>query len=145
MMRPKDRLRALALIPILVALAAAVLVHSVACSDFDSGTITSVTAYAQIEGTSPDNSYGLARGTSSGASHLCWACVWNAAYFETFSSKTGRYWIIISACPRGSASRTYQVGQAGSYVYSYIKSYCDGPEASVTAFLSGYCALAVKP
>lgn len=145
MMRPKDRPRALALIPILVALAAAVLVHSVACSDSDSRTITSVTAYAQIEGTSPDNSYGLAKGTSSGVSYLCWACVWNAAYFEAYSSKTGRYWTIINACPRGSASRTYQVGQAGSYVYSYIKSYCDGPEASVTAFLGGYCAFAVKP
>ena len=74
-MRPKDRLRALALIPILVALAAAVLVHSVACSDFDSGTITSVTAYAQIEGTSPDNSYGLAKGTSSGKLPLLGVCL----------------------------------------------------------------------
>jgi hypothetical protein len=145
LMRSKERLRALAQIPVLVALAAAALVHSVACSDSDSRAITSVTANAQIEGTSPDNSYGYAKGTSWGVSYLCWACVWDRVYFETYSSKTGRYWTIIGACPSGSASRTYQVGQVGSYVYSYIKSYCDGPEASVTAFLGGYCAVAVKP
>ncbi len=140
MMKTDARLRALALIPVLAALATAALVYSVACSRSDARSITSVTAYAQIEGTSPDNSYGYAKGTSSGEPYLCWACVWEAAYFETYSSKTGRYWTIIGACPYGSASKTYQVSQAGSYVYSYIKSFCDGPEASVIAFLGRYCA-----
>ena len=104
-----------------------------------------MTTCSQIEGTSPDNSYGYAKGISSGKPYLCWACIWNAAYFETYSSKSTTYWAIIEACPYSSAEKHYSVGSAGSYVFSYIKSFCDGPEASVTAFLGGYCAFAAEP
>ena len=82
MMKTDARLRALALIPVLAVLATAALVYSVACSHSDARTITAVTAYAQIEGTSPDNSYGYAKGTSIGVPYLCWACVWEAALLE---------------------------------------------------------------
>ncbi|MEM0226122.1 MAG: hypothetical protein QXF46_04545 [Thermofilaceae archaeon] len=113
---------------------------SISCCRSASRIVTAVTACAQIEGTNPDNSSGYAKGVSSGIKS-CNLCIVNTAFLETYSGRTGRIIKFFSACPYGENSQVYQRGSAGGYVFSYVKSWCDGAETSVAAFLYGYYAV----
>lgn len=120
---------------------------SVSCCQSASKPVTTVTACAQIEGTSPDNSYGYAKGVSSSNNPLgCYICTvtgLNVAFLETYSGRSSKILKFFAACPYGTGSHSYGVGSAGSYVFSYVRSFCDGAETSVTAFLYGYCAVSL--
>jgi len=118
---------------------------SISCCRSASKPITAVTACAQIEGTNPDNSYGYAKGVSASQNPLgCYICTVNSlniAFLETYSERSNVIIKLFSACPYGETSQVYQPGSAGGYVFSYVKSWCDGAETSVAAFLYGYCAV----
>ena len=123
-----------------------IMVYCVSCSRSNSDFFSKVTALSSISGTSVSNSYGRSKGiVTEVPGHQC--CVLfgvDTGYAlmitsSQFASSKRYFW---NFCFQGSSrQRNYPVGSAGGYVYTYVRSYCMNPSASITAYLGGYCGM----
>lgn len=73
---------------------------------------------------------------------MCYYCmVDNKAFLRSYTQVDWiGYYSEFEACPYDTRAHVYHAGRVGSYVFSYVYSFCDGASASITAFLGGYCA-----